>query len=192
MERSIRGKLHRSRGATMGDLAPVAVAIPLVTAAVLVAVTAIVPRWVIDMLAIASAIACLVLCALVLDDASDGTLVHWFGGWTPREGIALGISILDRPDRCRPGAVRIRALPRRLRLLLALLHRDRAALPRADARVPGRDARLQLHRRPVQPVRVLRADERGRVRAGCLRHRGGGAAPRELSTSRSRTASGPS
>ena len=76
----------------MGDLAPVAVAIPLVTAAMLVAVTSIVPRRVIDMLAIASAIACLVLCALVLDDASDGTLVHWFGGWTPREGIALGIS----------------------------------------------------------------------------------------------------
>ena len=76
----------------MGDLAPVAVAIPLVTAAMLVAVTSIVPRRVVDMLAIASAIACVVLCALVLDDASDGTLVHWFGGWTPREGIALGIS----------------------------------------------------------------------------------------------------
>ena len=38
----------------MGDLAPVAVAIPLLTAAMLVAVTAIVPRRVIDMLAIAS------------------------------------------------------------------------------------------------------------------------------------------
>jgi multicomponent Na+:H+ antiporter subunit D len=76
----------------MGDLAPVAVTIPLLTAAMLVAVTAIVPRRVIDMLAIAGAIACLVLCTLVLHDASDGTLVHWFGGWTPREGTALGIS----------------------------------------------------------------------------------------------------
>ena len=32
------------------------------------------------------------LCAQVLDDATDGTLVHWFGGWTPRDGVALGVS----------------------------------------------------------------------------------------------------
>ena len=76
----------------MGDLAPVAVAIPLVSAAMLVAVTAMVPRPVVDVLACAASIACVVLCALVLDDASDGTLVHWFGGWTPRGGTALGIS----------------------------------------------------------------------------------------------------
>jgi multicomponent Na+:H+ antiporter subunit D len=76
----------------MGDLAPVAVATPLVTAAVLVATAAIVPRRVMDVLSCAASVACVVLCALVLDDASDGTLVHWFGGWTPRGGTALGIS----------------------------------------------------------------------------------------------------
>jgi multicomponent Na+:H+ antiporter subunit D len=76
----------------MGDLAPVAVATPLVTAAVLVATASIVPRRVVDALSCAAAVACVVLCALVLDDASDGTLVYWFGGWTPRGGTALGIS----------------------------------------------------------------------------------------------------
>jgi multicomponent Na+:H+ antiporter subunit D len=76
----------------MGDLAPVAVATPLVAAAVLVATTAIVPRRVVDVLSCAASVACVVLCALVLDDASDGTLVHWFGGWTPRGDTALGIS----------------------------------------------------------------------------------------------------
>jgi multicomponent Na+:H+ antiporter subunit D len=76
----------------MGDLAPVAVATPLVTAAVLVATAAIVPRRVMDVLSCAASVACVVLCAVVLDDASDGTLVHWFGGWTPRGGTALGIS----------------------------------------------------------------------------------------------------
>jgi multicomponent Na+:H+ antiporter subunit D len=76
----------------MGDLAPVAVATPLVTAAVLVAMAEVVPRRVVDVLACASSVACVVLCALVLDDASDGTLVHWFGGWTPRGDTALGIS----------------------------------------------------------------------------------------------------
>jgi multicomponent Na+:H+ antiporter subunit D len=74
------------------DLAPIAVAIPLVGAAVLIAAAAIAPRRVIDLLACGVAGACVVLCALVLDDASDGTLVHWFGGWTPRGGTALGIS----------------------------------------------------------------------------------------------------
>ena len=81
----------------MGDLAPLAVAIPLVAAAILVAVAALVPRRVVDALACAASIACVVLCALVLDDASDGTLVHWFGGWTPRGGTALGISFAIDP-----------------------------------------------------------------------------------------------
>jgi multicomponent Na+:H+ antiporter subunit D len=81
----------------VAELAPVAVAIPLVTAAVLVAATAVVPRRVVDLAACAAAGACVVLCALVLGDASDGLLVHWFGGWTPRHGIALGISFtIDR------------------------------------------------------------------------------------------------
>jgi multicomponent Na+:H+ antiporter subunit D len=76
----------------VADLAPVAVAIPLLTAALLVGATAVVPRRVIDLTSVAAAGACVVLCALVLDDASDGILVHWFGGWTPRDGVAIGVS----------------------------------------------------------------------------------------------------
>jgi multicomponent Na+:H+ antiporter subunit D len=74
------------------DLAPLAVAVPLIAAAALVAVSSLVPRRVVDTIALGAAVACVVLCALVLDDASDGTLVHWFGGWEPRDGVALGIS----------------------------------------------------------------------------------------------------
>jgi multicomponent Na+:H+ antiporter subunit D len=81
----------------VADLAPVAVAIPMLCAAVLIALTAVVPRWVVDLLACGAALACVVLCAGVLNDASDGTLVHWFGGWTPRQGTALGVSFtIDR------------------------------------------------------------------------------------------------
>ena len=76
----------------MTELAPIAVVIPMLAAAALIVVAEVVPRWVVDTLACAAAGTCVVLCALVLDDASDGTLVHWFGGWTPRDGIALGIS----------------------------------------------------------------------------------------------------
>jgi multicomponent Na+:H+ antiporter subunit D len=81
----------------VADLAPVAVAIPLLSAGLLVALTAIIPRRLIDLLACGAALACVVLCAQVLDDASDGMLVHWFGGWTPRDGVALGVSFtIDR------------------------------------------------------------------------------------------------
>ncbi|MEA2418610.1 MAG: multicomponent Na+:H+ antiporter subunit [Thermoleophilaceae bacterium] len=76
----------------MDELAPIAVALPLLTAAALVAGTPFVPRRVVDVAAILVSLACVVLCALILTDSGDGTLVHWFGGWTPRHGIALGIS----------------------------------------------------------------------------------------------------
>ena len=76
----------------MGDLAPIAVAVPLLTAAVLVGGAMFVPRRVVDMAALLASLACVVLCALILSDAREGTLVQWFGGWTPRHGVALGIS----------------------------------------------------------------------------------------------------
>jgi multicomponent Na+:H+ antiporter subunit D len=76
----------------MGDLAALAVAVPLVVAAALLAVATVVPRRVVDIGAVLAALASAVLCALVLSDTGDGTIVYWFGGWTPRHGIALGIS----------------------------------------------------------------------------------------------------
>jgi multicomponent Na+:H+ antiporter subunit D len=80
----------------MGDLAPIAVAVPLIGAAGLVAAP-VAPRRVVDVVACGVALACVVLCALVLHDAAGGTVVHWFGGWTPRNGVALGVSFaIDR------------------------------------------------------------------------------------------------
>src|SRR4051794_29315649 len=76
----------------MADLAPLAVAVPLVTAAVLVGVAVALPRPVVDVSAIVAAIAVAVMCALVLSDVGDGRLVYWFGGWTPRHGVAVGVS----------------------------------------------------------------------------------------------------
>jgi multicomponent Na+:H+ antiporter subunit D len=76
----------------MGDLAALAVAVPLTAAAALLAGATLVPRRAVDVVAVLAALASAVLCALVLSDTGDGTIVYWFGGWTPREGIALGIS----------------------------------------------------------------------------------------------------
>jgi multicomponent Na+:H+ antiporter subunit D len=81
----------------MSDLAPIAVVIPLLVAATLVGGGAFVHRRVLDVASILAALACCTLSALVLSDAGDGTLVHWFGGWTPRGGVALGISFAIDP-----------------------------------------------------------------------------------------------
>src|SRR3954470_13540942 len=45
-----------------------------------------------DAVSMLVALAVTVLCALVLVDAGSGRLVEWFGGWTPRDGGALGIT----------------------------------------------------------------------------------------------------
>jgi multicomponent Na+:H+ antiporter subunit D len=76
----------------MGDLAALAVAVPMIAAAALLAAATIVPRRLVDIGAVLAAFASAVLCARVLSDTGDGTVVYWFGGWTPRGGIALGIS----------------------------------------------------------------------------------------------------
>src|SRR5919202_1071648 len=57
------------------------VAVPLIVAAALAA----------------TAIAVAALCALLLARSTDETIVYWFGGWQPRDGIALGISFVIDP-----------------------------------------------------------------------------------------------
>jgi multicomponent Na+:H+ antiporter subunit D len=75
-----------------GDLAALAVATPLLVAALLVAGGTMMPRRVVDVLATLAALASAVMCGVVLADVADGVAVYWFGAWTPREGVALGIS----------------------------------------------------------------------------------------------------
>jgi multicomponent Na+:H+ antiporter subunit D len=76
----------------VGDLAALAVAVPLMVAAALLAGTTVVPRRLVDVGAVLAALTSAVLSALVLSDTGDDTVVYWFGGWTPRDGVALGIS----------------------------------------------------------------------------------------------------
>jgi multicomponent Na+:H+ antiporter subunit D len=76
----------------MSLLAPLPVAVPLAAAAVLLLVNSIVPRWAFDALAVSAAMAEIVICAVLVHQARRGTIVHWFGGWTPRHGVAIGVS----------------------------------------------------------------------------------------------------
>lgn len=81
----------------MDALAPLPVAVPLVAAAALVAASPLARRRIPEVLAIATASAVAVLCAVLVARSSEGLVVHWVGGWTPREGVALGISLAIDP-----------------------------------------------------------------------------------------------
>jgi multicomponent Na+:H+ antiporter subunit D len=81
----------------VAELASIAVAVPLLVAAGLVGGALYVPRRVVDVAAILAALASAVLCAVLLADLDGGTAVYWFGGWTPRDGVAIGISFAIDP-----------------------------------------------------------------------------------------------
>jgi multicomponent Na+:H+ antiporter subunit D len=76
----------------VNDLAPIPVVVPLAGAAVVLFTHAFVPRSVVRVVSGAAVVAEIVLAAILLHEARASTIVYWFGGWTPRAGIALGIS----------------------------------------------------------------------------------------------------
>jgi multicomponent Na+:H+ antiporter subunit D len=76
------------------DLVPLTIAVPLLAAAVLAALVPLHLRRTAELSSIAVAAAVAVLCVLVLADATDGPLVYWFGGWEPRDEVAIGISFV--------------------------------------------------------------------------------------------------
>jgi multicomponent Na+:H+ antiporter subunit D len=73
------------------------VALPLLVAAVLVGLAPVCPRRVADTAALATAAVVTVCCLALLADSLDGPVVYWFGGWTPRDGIALGVAFAVDP-----------------------------------------------------------------------------------------------
>ena len=78
---------------TTGTAAPLAFAIPLLTAALLLTTN----RWLrrvhraIDSLALLATLLTIVLLVDVAAGTGAGMTIHWFGGWTPRHGVAVGI-----------------------------------------------------------------------------------------------------
>jgi multicomponent Na+:H+ antiporter subunit D len=80
----------------MSWLLPLPVAVPLLTAAV-VSASDHAPRRLQNTLAILAAGAATVLSALVLLRTMNHDVLHWFGGWHPDGGIALGIGFTADP-----------------------------------------------------------------------------------------------
>jgi multicomponent Na+:H+ antiporter subunit D len=73
------------------------VAVPLLVAAVLVGLGHMIGRKACDTVALATAVAVAALCAALLARTAGGPVVYWFGGWRPRDGIALGVAFTVDP-----------------------------------------------------------------------------------------------
>jgi multicomponent Na+:H+ antiporter subunit D len=78
-------------------LVPLVVAVPLLAAAALAAMAHLMPARFADLVALVVAATVTVLCVLLIFRSADGTIQYWFGGWKPRDGIAIGISFSVDP-----------------------------------------------------------------------------------------------
>ena len=81
----------------MDVLPALPVALPLLVAAILVGLAPVCPRRAADAAALVTAAVVTVLCGALLVRCLDGPVVYWFGGWTPRDGIALGVAFAVDP-----------------------------------------------------------------------------------------------
>jgi multicomponent Na+:H+ antiporter subunit D len=79
------------------SVAPLAVLVPVLAAAVLAATSPFARRRVAGIAAVAAAVATTALCVATLVQVRGGTIVVWFGGWTPRGGAAVGIDFAADP-----------------------------------------------------------------------------------------------
>ncbi|MBV9609006.1 MAG: NADH-quinone oxidoreductase subunit D, partial [Acidobacteria bacterium] len=79
------------------QLAPLPVIIPLAAAGILAGLTKWTPRRIADSVSILVSAAVLGTCLKLMSIASQQPVLYWFGGWTPRAGVALGISFAIDP-----------------------------------------------------------------------------------------------
>jgi multicomponent Na+:H+ antiporter subunit D len=76
---------------------PLLVTIPLLAAAVTAGFDHFMPGWLQDALVVGASAATTALAFLLLWRAESHEVVHWFGGWRPHHGIALGVDFAVGP-----------------------------------------------------------------------------------------------
>ncbi len=77
----------------MTHLAALPVVIPFVAASLLVATGSFAPRWLNDGVGGVAAVGVATICVLLAVHASRQPFAYWLGGWRPRGGVAIGISL---------------------------------------------------------------------------------------------------
>jgi multicomponent Na+:H+ antiporter subunit D len=78
-------------------IAPLPIAVPLIVAAALAATEFAHRRPITNAVAIGTAAAVTVLCAILVFRSAAGPIVYWLGAWRPHHGVALGISLAIDP-----------------------------------------------------------------------------------------------
>jgi multicomponent Na+:H+ antiporter subunit D len=81
----------------MSWIPPLLVAIPLLAAAATAGLDHVTPQPVQDALVIGASAATTALAFVLLWHAEDHEVVHWFGGWQPKHGVALGVDFAVGP-----------------------------------------------------------------------------------------------
>src|SRR5947209_14854243 len=81
----------------MDAVLPLAVAVPLLSAAIVAGLGHLVPRRVADAFTILATGTTAALCLVVFRRAGTHDVVHWFGGWRPQGGVALGVDLAAGP-----------------------------------------------------------------------------------------------
>jgi multicomponent Na+:H+ antiporter subunit D len=81
----------------MSWMLPLPAVLPLLAAATNAALDHVTPRWVHDSVTVSSVATSFVFSILIMVDSMSGERLHWFGGWTPRSGVALGIGFAVDP-----------------------------------------------------------------------------------------------
>lgn len=80
-----------------GQLAPLAIVLPILLSALVVTVGKWLPRRVVDLTALATAAAVGALTAVLVVATQHGRSVTWAGGWRPRHGISVGVVLVADP-----------------------------------------------------------------------------------------------
>ena len=78
-------------------LLPLVIALPLLVATILMGLAPFIRRHIADGMAIVTTSGVTLIAALLTWQSSFESQVHWFSGWEPREGVAIGIAFVADP-----------------------------------------------------------------------------------------------
>ena len=149
----------------MNELAPIAVCVPLVGAALLVAIFARVSKLAVEIAATFTGLATLALCCVILASvAAHGASVMWFGGWHPGNTVGLGNAFVVDPAGAAVAACVAFVVTGAIVFSRQYFDRRRSDLLRAAARDARRDGRVRVCGRRVRSLRVLRSLQRRGLR----------------------------
>ena len=81
----------------MSWIPPLLVAIPLLGAAVTAGLDHVTPKPIQDALVVVASVVTTALAFVLLWHSESNEVVHWFGGWQPHHGVALGIDFAVGP-----------------------------------------------------------------------------------------------